>query len=117
MKELFKGALEGMSEILKHEVTKNTSNREVVTQANIAANDSTALLIDFLNEMLTSDIIEKGIFYDIAELDLKDTQVMAKVHGVKTSSFDEDIKAATYHGADIRKNEAGTYQVTILFDV
>ena len=32
-------------------------------------------------------------------------------------AFDEDIKAVTYHEANIEENEEGVLQTTIIFDI
>lgn len=115
--ELFRGALEGLSEIIKHDVTKHPSDTATVTQIEISSPDITALLIDFLNEILTKDVIEKVIFFDIVQIELSDTHVVASVRGTATDTFDEDIKAVTYHGADAQKHVDGNYQVEVVFDV
>jgi len=117
LEELFKGALEGLSEIIKHGVTKNSSDPSIVTQVDISSNDRTAMLIDFLNNLLTKDLIEKVVFFDIVELDLKNTRVIARVRGIAVDSFDEDIKAVTYHGAQIQQDKDGNYEVELVCDV
>jgi len=117
LEELFKGALEGLSEIVKHDVTKRSSDSSIVTQVDISSNDRTALLVDFLNNLLTKDVIEKVVFFDIVELDLKITKVVARVRGITADSFDEDIKAVTYHGAQIQQNKDGSYKVELVLDV
>lgn len=117
VEELFKGALEGMSDIIKHSVTKNPSDLSTVTQVDLSANDITVLLVDFLNDLLTKDVIEKVVFYDVVELELKNTHLVASIRGVPSDSFDEDIKAVTYHGADVRQNADRNYQVEVVFDV
>jgi SHS2 domain-containing protein len=117
LEELFKGAVEGLSEIIKHDVTKRSSNSSIVTQVDISSNDTTALLVDFLNNLLTKDIIEKVVFFDIIELNLKDTRIMASVRGIAADSFDEDIKAVTYHGAQIQQDKDGNYEVELVCDV
>lgn len=117
LEELFKGALEGMSEILRHEVTKWPSDPSTRTPITISAPDTTALLIDFLNEVLIVDLTEACILYDIAELVIKDNHARAVVQGMGVKGFDEDIKAVTYHGANIQKDSVGDYQVTVVFDI
>ena len=32
-------------------------------------------------------------------------------------TFDEDVKAVTYHEAQVKKNEKNNYEVTIIFDI
>lgn len=117
LEELFKGALEGLSEIVKHDVTTRSSDSSIVTQVDISSSDTTALLVDFLNNLLTKDVIEKVVFFDITELDLKNTRAKASVYGLAADSFDEDIKAVTYHGAQIQQDKDGNYKVELVLDV
>lgn len=115
--ELFKGALEGLSEIMKRGVTNRSSDSSIVTQVDISSNDTTALLIDFLNNLLTKDFIEKVIYFDIIEFDQNSARAIARVRGIATDSFDEDIKAVTYHGAQIQQDKDGSYKVELVLDV
>lgn len=115
--ELFKGALEGLSEIMKRGVTKRSSDSSIVTQVDISSNDTTTLLIDFLNNLLTKDFIEKVIYFDIIEFDQNSARAIARVRGIATDSFDEDIKAVTYHGAQIQQDKDGNYKVELVLDV
>ena len=117
LEELFKGALEGLSDIVKHHVTKGPSDSSIVTQVDISSNDTTALLIDFLNNLLTKDVIEKVVFFDVVEFDIKNTKVIARVRGIAIDSFDEDIKAVTYHGAQIQQDRDGNYEVELVLDI
>ncbi len=115
--ELFKGAVEGLSEIMKHGVTKRTSNASIATDVDVSSNDITALLVDFLNDLLAKNMIEKAVFFDVIKLDLHDTKATASVHGVSVDTFDEDIKAVTYHGAQIQFHKDGTYEVVLVLDI
>lgn len=117
LEELFRGALEGLSEIIKRDVTKRSSDPSIVTQVDISSHDTTTMLIDFLNYLLTKDLIEKAVFFDIVELDLKNTRAIASVRGIAADSFDEDIKAVTYYGAQIQQDKDGGYKVELVLDI
>lgn len=117
LEELFRGALEGLSEIMKHGVTKGSSDASIVTEVDVSSIDTTALLVDFLNNLLAKDIIEKVAFFDIVELELKNTRAVARVRGITADSFDEDIKAVTYHGAQIQQEKDGGYKVELVLDI
>lgn len=117
LEELFKGALEGLSEIIKHGVTKGSSDASIVTDVDVSSIDTTALLVDFLNKLLAKDVIEKAVFFDIVELAIKSTRVIAVVRGIAADSFDEDIKAVTYHGAQIQQEKDGDYKVELVLDI
>jgi SHS2 domain-containing protein len=106
-----------MSEIIKQNVTGHPSDIAHATQVEIGSPDITTLLIDFLNEILTKDVIEKTVYFDVIQIELSDTELLASVRGIAANAFDEDIKAVTYHGADVRQNSDGNYQVEVVFDV
>lgn len=115
--ELFLGALEGMNEIIKHDALHQPTSPELSIKINLSAIDQTVLLIDFLNEVLTQSVINGAVFNEISTLSLKDSKLIANLKGSKVTSFDEDIKAVTYHGAEIEQANRGNYQVTVVFDV
>lgn len=60
----------------------------------LASLDISSLLIDFLSTILTLSYENKAIF-----------------------CFDKDIKAVTYHEAEVKKNDQGKYETTIVFDI
>jgi SHS2 domain-containing protein len=41
----------------------------------------------------------------------------ATVYGRKVSGFKEDVKAVTYHEADITENEEGCLETVVVFDI
>ncbi len=117
LSELFKGSLEGMSEMLKHGATRGQPDPSTGARIQLSARDTTTLLIDFLNEALARDVIDSVVLYDVTELSLDGARLNAVIQGVRVASFDEDIKAATYHEAHIEQRAPDRYQVRILFDV
>ncbi len=117
LEELFKGAVEGLSEIMKHGVTKRRSDASIATDVDVSSSDITALLVDFLNNLLAKNFIEKAVFFDVIKLDLHGTKAIASVHGVSVDTFDEDIKAVTYHGAQIQFHKDGNYEVVLVLDI
>ncbi len=116
LEELFNAALEGMAFIITakpcfpppydqhHELT-------------ITSSDTTALLIDFLSEVLTQTHLNKTLYCSADFINITSISLHACIHGKKTNLFQEDIKAVTYHEADVKKNEKGNYQTTIVFDI
>lgn len=116
LSELFKGALNGMCDILK----KDASSLKIETKSkNIEINslDITSVLIDFLSEVLQYIQEERSIYCRVKILSLSKTNLKAEIFGRKTENFDRDIKAVTYHEAEVKKNEKGNWEVTIVFDV
>ncbi len=117
LSELFKGSLEGMSELLKHGATRRRPDPVSGAHLHLSARDTTTLLVDFLNEVLARDVIERAVLYAVTELLLEDTMLSAVIQGIRVTSFDEDIKAVTYHGAHIQQRAPNKYHVRLVVDV
>ncbi|MCR4284080.1 MAG: RNA 2',3'-cyclic phosphodiesterase [Parcubacteria group bacterium] len=119
IEELFCAALRGMAEIQNAKRTRQPAdeNEKVKKEIHITSPDQTALLIDFLSEVLAQSQIEKTVFDEVIVKKLSGTELKAEVTGERVEGFGEDIKAVTYHGAEIIQNDAGNYEVTILFDI
>jgi SHS2 domain-containing protein len=113
--ELFVGALQGMASIIcSHEATLKNDQR---CEIRIVSQDITALLIDFLSEILTRVQTDKILFRSVAFLKFTQTVVHARLEGFRVDHFDEDIKAVTYHEVEVKKNSRGNYETIIVFDV
>lgn len=120
LEELFESALEGMASIIKKSKSKNQSefqSQEIIKKINIRSQDNTSLLIDFLSEALTYSQEERAVFRKIIFEDIDDKLLEAEIYGETVNDFDEDVKAVTYHEAEIKKNKKGNYETVIIFDV
>lgn len=113
LKELFREALRGMAEILK----KGSVNKKIKREISTESPDKNALLIDFMNEVLYQSQINKEVYADVKFLEFSETKLKAEIYGAAVENFDEDIKAVTYHEAEIKQNEKGEWETIIIFDV
>lgn len=114
-KELFKDALLGMIKIIKTPNPKfEIINKRTIE---IESGDETALLVDFLNEVLYRANTNKEIYNDIDFKNLSETKLEAELSGSPVKEFDEDIKAVTYHEAEIKKRSDGQLEITLIFDI
>lgn len=116
LEELFKGALAGMADIIK----KGSCAVKVETMAKMIKIDSldpTSLLVDFLSEVLRYSQEEKAIYCRVKILKLENNVLEAEIYGREADGFDEDVKAVTYHEAEIKKNEKGNWETVIIFDI
>lgn len=113
--ELFKEAAFAMGDILKKEIPGDAA--AVEREITVSSPDRTALLVDFLSEILSLSHINKEAYKETAIEELSDFSVKARVKGRKVNYFDEDIKAATYHEADVRQNKAGQWETILVFDI
>ena len=116
LKELFTAAVEGMAAIIKNDSCEENENH-IEESILISSLDSTKLLIDFLSAILTKSHINETIYCRAEFHELSENNVKATIYGHKVEDFDEDIKAVTYHEADIQKNEKGNFETIILFDI
>ena len=107
--ELFKNALLAMAEILKNNLSqiKNPAKAKI----NIQSPDINSLLVDFLSEVLYQSQMNKVIYSDAIfskfsdfSTSSKQAELQAEIRGNKVDSFDEDIKAVTYHELEIKKS-------------
>ena len=116
LQELFHAALQGMHAVL-HPSEINTGGERRSYQLRLSSLDSTTLLIDFLSDVLTASYEHKAIF-DIFQITaFGDTSIEAELSGHMIEQFDEDIKAVTYHEADIHQNAKGNWETVVIFDI
>lgn len=116
LEELFRGALEGMAGIMQPGLPEKQSHP--LTEAlSLAADDTTSLLIDFLSEVLTRMHIRRAIYSAVSFTELTQQTLSAVIAGAPVDGFDKDIKAVTYHEADVKQRATGEWGTTIVFDI
>lgn len=116
--ELFEASVSGMNEMLSPGFCVNGKDgNAIVREISIAATDATTLLIDFLSEVLTRSYEEGAIFCRIDFLKMDETAAKAKIYGKRAREFKEDIKAVTYHEAEVKRNEDEKWETVIVFDI
>src|SRR5581483_9952006 len=91
MKELFLAALEGMNELISPQKSQNPMYFQI--EIKLTAQDTVALLIDFLAEILTHTHMQRIIYRKIHFLQLTDTELHATLTGERVDSFIRDVKA------------------------
>ncbi|MBI2042018.1 MAG: archease [Candidatus Nealsonbacteria bacterium] len=112
--DLFLNAMLGMIAGLRPEIQGSESK---IQNLKIKSYDLNALLVDFLSEVLYLIQTNKVIYDKVEFIKLSDTEIEAELSGHNIERFGGDIKAATYHGLDITKNNDGIWEAMILFDV
>lgn len=111
---LFKQALKGMMSILKE---KPSEKEKIQKEIEIKSPDLVSLLVDFLNEALYEAYANKAIFPAVEFEVFEENKLKGKIFGYKAKEgFDKDIKAATYHEAEIKEIN-GNYEVMLVLDV
>lgn len=113
--ELFNAALDGMASIITSDKCRPPYQEKF--EVTVHSMDRTMLLIDFLSDVLTQIHLDK-VLYCAAEFQvLTDTHLHAIVYGGKLQNIQEDIKAVTYHQAEVKHNEQGNFETVIIFDI
>ncbi|HYW35959.1 MAG TPA: archease [Balneolaceae bacterium] len=115
---LFQSGLEGLNQVLLANFDPRKSDTTAITKTiNLESPDTTSLLIDFLSEVLTLSQIYKTIFHDLNITTLTAAQLRATITGQAVGAFDEDVKAVTYHEAEIKQNNRGKWETIIVYDI
>jgi len=112
--DIFRGALEGMAYIIQPNISQKSVLKK--EQIEIHSLDINALLVDFLNEVLAKSDIHNSIFYNIKIEKLTDNSIKGMIEGRNVKEFSKEIKAATYHGLEIKENKR-EWKVVVLFDI
>ncbi|MBU6388455.1 archease [Patescibacteria group bacterium] len=113
LRAVFKDALAGMTALAK----PHGRGAPVVRAVAVSAPDSTALLVDFLNEVLLLMLTRREAYTSVAFEQLGNHELTARLTGRKAEGFGNDIKAVTYHEARIECGASGIWSTTIIFDI
>ena len=116
MEKLFQDAARGMMNFLKGKKDKRRTEKTTRT-IKTRSRDKTALLVDFLSEVLTLSQINKETYSGIIFKKLTEKEAEAELKGIPVLEFEEDIKAVTYHEADVKKNAQDMWATNIVFDI
>ena len=113
VEELYADAMRGMFAIMRGTVG---SAQIIRHRIEIDSVDRTALLVDLLSDILTRSHLNREM-YDRATFEkLTDTEAIVNVVGYSPANFEQDVKAVTYHEADVRY-ENGMWSTTLVFDI
>lgn len=110
--DLLKDGVAGLMKIMDGKGLGEEIERRIA----LSASDRTNLLVDFLNEVLTSAQIYREKYDSIVFERLDENGVTANISGFKVDRFIADVKAVTYHMAEV-KEEDGKWSVSLVLDV
>lgn len=113
--ELFSDALAALMDILRPGagVQKKIKKREIA----VRSEDETTILVDFLNEVLFNAYNHKEAYDKVDFRSLKENSLEATLYGRAVQSFGEDVKAVTYHEAEVKKDNKGKWRTYLVLDV
>lgn len=119
LEDLFLHALGGMAFYLKPQ-TAQMKTRELKERSRIKAEaiDITSLLVEFLSQALAESDLKSTAYSLTAFEKFGENFLEGKIFGVKVDSFDNEIKAVSLEGVNIRKDQdLGLYETVLIFEV
>lgn len=112
--ELFAEAARALAEIMGEPMVSET--QAAYQEVSLRARDRNALLVDWLNELIFLAERDKSIFGDVRIDKISDRALEASVRGREASDLKLHVKAATFHGLDIRQGPEG-FSANVILDV
>ncbi len=116
LEALFCNGIKGMGNILKEGFCVGQQAFDLSLTIEVSSTDTTCLLIDLLSEVLSVTYIENAIFCNADFLRMDADRTSVELYGNYVESFDEEIKAVTYHEADVYKKD-GLWESMVVFDI
>ncbi|HEX6098093.1 MAG TPA: archease [Thermoanaerobaculia bacterium] len=115
VEDLFRDAVRGMYAVMRGEPAPDARPVQRTITVEDSA-DRTALLVDFLNEVLHRTHVARELFDGVSFARFEEVSLQATLTGVAPAAFDEDVKAVTYHEADVVERE-NVWHTTLVFDI
>ncbi len=113
--ELFGEAGRALAEIMLGE-RRSASSSTLRRVIEVRARDRAALLVEWLNELISLSEITKEVFTQFRVDHVDDTEVRAIVEGVSPELLQTAVKAATLHGVAVEPAGAG-WRASVVLDV
>ncbi|QDE70348.1 MULTISPECIES: archease [Myxococcus] len=82
----------------------------------LAAADTEALLVDWLNELIARSDLTKRVYTDLVVDALQERSLRAHIRGVSPPVLKTAVKAATFHGLELHEHDDG-FTATVVLDV
>jgi len=114
LEQLFTDAFLGMMYILKP--VQKFSPEKIEREISLDSLDTTALLVDFLNEVMSLANANRESYTHIIFYKIQPTSLRAKFFGISAESFHRDIKAVTYHEAEVKQTEDDAWETVIILE-
>lgn len=117
LEELFRDALRGMMSIVGGGGEAAPVAASVSRTVGVEAPDVTVLLVDFLNAALAESQIRREIYADAAFKKFSERALVAELNGFPVAEFSEDVKAVTYHEANVHRGGSGEWETLLVLDI
>ncbi len=115
--DLFTAAMRGMSDVLSETSCEEPIISDNHQELSLQSRDLTCLLVDFLSEVLTLSYTEKCVFCELEIREQSPEFLKARIGGKPVDGFTEEIKAVTYHEAEVVQNDDGLWFTNVVFDI
>ena len=115
--ELFQAGFEAMNQIIRPGACQKPCPCVINQSIELNSVDNTTLLIDFLSDVLTLAHEHKAVFCELIFQEMGSNHLRASIGGRPANGFEEDIKAVTYHEADVQQNADGHWETLLIFDI
>lgn len=114
LEELFADALLALMEVIGGDPVSEEVVHETMRVDSV---DQTALLVDFLNEALLRCHLRRQRYTAASITSLTETVLVASLQAVPVARVHEDVKAVTYHEADVRRGADGQWMTMLVLDI
>lgn len=117
LEEVYADALRQMNEVLLPGHCEGPRHYDCQMHLCLRGEDPTALLIDFLSDVLALTYIQKAIFCEALFESLSRREVAVDLFGRWYGRLENEIKAVTYHEAHLSRDPFGKWTTPVLFDL
>jgi SHS2 domain-containing protein len=116
LSELFEEAGHALAELMLGEEQPTPLSEEPEEHVTLEAADTEALLVDWLNELISRADASKRVYTHFTVELLSERELRARIRGITPTVLKTAVKAATFHGLEIREHEDG-FTATVVLDV
>ncbi|KFE68246.1 archease [Hyalangium minutum] len=114
--ELFEEAGYALAELMLGDPLPETPPEAELEFVLLEAVDTEALLVDWLNELISRSDLWKRVYTHLRVDELTDRTLRARIRGQEPTVLKTAVKAATFHGLEIREHE-DRFTATLVLDV
>ena len=116
-KSMFSNALWQMNNVLLPGYCEGPRHYDCKIRLRLHGSDPTVLLVDFLSEALALTYIQKALFCYVYFDVLNRTVLAGHLFGRWYGELENEIKAVTFHEANVNRDAFGKWTSQVLFDL
>ena len=117
LESLYVSSMLALAAVLKPIFQRSSRSDDVKVWLTVRSVDRTTLLIDFLSDVLTESFYRSVLFTHLEGVTINETSFKGRICGQPVDKFDDEVKAVTYHEAELIKNDSGNWETRIIFDI